>query len=68
MPISIVKMTGPAVNKTFSRFLTSRQTHEKLQCLCENLKTNNFCKTAVLKKNMNRKLKLHSSKDSTEKN
>ena len=27
--------------------VTSRQTHEKLQCLYENLMLNNFCKTAV---------------------
>ena len=27
--------------------VTSRQTHEKLQCLYENLMSNNFCKTAV---------------------
>ena len=30
--------------------LTSRQVHEKLQCLYENLMSNNFCKTAVLNK------------------
>ena len=30
--------------------LTSRQTCEKLQCLYENLMSNNFRKTAVLKK------------------
>ena len=46
----------------FDAFLTSRQTREKLQCLYENLMSNNFGKTrtAVLKKNMNCKLKLHS--------
>ena len=31
-------------------FLTSRQTREKLQCLHENLKSNNFRRTAVLKR------------------
>ena len=30
--------------------LTSRQLREKLQCLYENLVSNNFCKMAVLKK------------------
>ena len=39
---------------------------EKLQCLSENLMSNNFLRTAVLKKNMNCKLKLI-PKDSTEK-
>ena len=34
----------------FDAILTSRQTREKLQCLYENLMSNNFCKTAVLKK------------------
>ena len=34
----------------FDAILTSRQTREKLQCLYENLKSNNFCRTAVLKK------------------
>ena len=47
--------------------LPSRQTHEKLQCLYENRISNNFRKTAVLKKNVICKLKLHSYKDSTEK-
>ena len=40
--------------------LTGRQPREKLQCLYENLMSNNFRKTAVLKKNMNCKWKLHS--------
>ena len=45
----------------FDAILTSRQTREKLQCLYENLMSNNFRKTAVLKKKyMNFKLKLHS--------
>ena len=34
----------------FDPILTSRQTREKLQCLYENLMSNNFHKTAVLKK------------------
>ena len=33
----------------FDAILTSRQTREKLQCLYENLMSNNFRKTAVLK-------------------
>ena len=34
----------------FDAILTSRQTREKLQCLYENLMSDNFRKTAVLKK------------------
>ena len=34
----------------FDAILTSRQTREKLQCLYENLISNNFRRTAVLKK------------------
>ena len=34
----------------FDAILTSRQTCKKLQCLYDNLKSNNFRKTAVLKK------------------
>ena len=34
----------------FDAILTSRQRCEKLQCLYENLMSNNFRKTAVLKK------------------
>ena len=34
----------------FDAMLTSRQTLEKLQCLYENLMSNNFRETAVLKK------------------
>ena len=34
----------------FDAILTSRQTREKLQCLYENPMSNNFNKTAVLKK------------------
>ena len=40
--------------------LTSRQPHEKLQCLCQNLMSNNFRNTVVLKRIMNFKVKLHS--------
>ena len=40
--------------------LKSRQPPEKLQCLYENLMSNNFRKTAFLNKNMNCKLKLRS--------
>ena len=34
----------------FDAILTSRQKREKLQCLYENLMSNNFRRTAVLKK------------------
>ena len=45
----------------FDSILMSRPTHEKLQCLYGNLMSNNFRKTAVMKKSvMNCKLKLHS--------
>ena len=40
--------------------LTRQQPHEKLLRLYDNLMSNNFCKTAVLKKNLNCKLKPHS--------
>ena len=40
--------------------LTSRKPREKLLYLYENLMSNNFRKTAVLKKKMNCKLKLYS--------
>ena len=43
----------------FDAILTSRQTCEKLQCLYENLMSNNFHRTAVLKHNMDCKLKIH---------
>ena len=46
--------------KVFDAILTSRQPREKLLCLYENLVSNSFRKTAVLKKNMNFKLNLHS--------
>ena len=36
--------------KVFDAILTSRRTREKLQCLYENLMSNNFRGTAVLKK------------------
>ena len=44
----------------FDAILTIRQTPEKLQSLYENLMPNDFRRTAVLKKNMNCKLKLRS--------
>ena len=44
----------------FDPILTSRQPREKLQCLYESLMSSNFRKTAVLKRNMICKLKLHS--------
>ena len=47
--------------------LTSRQTREKLQCLYENLMSNNFRRTAVLKKISIVNLSF-TPKDSTEKN
>ena len=34
----------------FDAIFTNRQTREKLQCLYENLMSNNFRKTALLKK------------------
>ena len=42
----------PTINlvTVFDAILTSRQMLEKLQCLYENLKSNNFHRTAVLKK------------------
>ena len=36
----------------FDAILTSRQMGKKLQCLYENLMSNHFCKTAVLKKKL----------------
>ena len=44
----------------FDAILTSRQTREKLQWFYENLMSNNFRRTAVLKNNMICKLKLYS--------
>ena len=45
----------------FDAILTRRQKREKLQCLYENLVSNNFRRITVLKKKkMNCKLKLHS--------
>ena len=46
--------------KVFDAILTTRQTREKLQCLDENLISNNFRRTAFLKKKMICKRKLHS--------
>ena len=39
--------------------LTSRQPRDKLQCLYQNLMSNNFRNTVVLKRIMNLKVKLH---------
>ena len=54
-----------------SRFSTpslqSRQTSEKLPCLYENLMSNNFRRTAVLKKYILVSNKSFTPKDSTEK-
>ena len=52
----------PAIDlvTVFDAILTSRKTRDKLQLLYENLMSNNFHRTAVLKKNMICKLKLHS--------
>ena len=44
----------------FDAVLTNREMREKLQCLYENLMSNNFRRTGVLKENINCKLKLHS--------
>ena len=44
----------------FDAIWTSRQPREKLQCLYENLRSNNFRKTALRNKTMNCKLKLQS--------
>ena len=54
----------------FDAILTSRQTREKLQCLYENLMSNNFRRTAVLKKKKKKNCKLLSftPKDSIENN
>ena len=43
-----------------SSFKSALSLCEKLQCLYENLTSNNFRKTAVLKKSINCKLKLQS--------
>ena len=48
--------------------LTNRQPRKELQCLNENLMSNKFRRTAVLKNNMNCRLKLLTPKHSTEKN
>ena len=44
--------------QVFDAILTSWQTSKKLQCLDENLMSNNFRKAAVVKKKMTSKLKL----------
>ena len=45
-----VKKFSIGLITVFDAILTSRQTREKLQCLHKNLMSNNFRKTAVLKK------------------
>ena len=47
---AITRLGGIDLVTVFDAILTSRQTREKLQCLYENLMSNNFRKTAVLKK------------------
>ena len=57
--ISVVEQLIDLVT-VFGAILTSGQTREKLQCLYEKLRSNNFRRTAVLKKKMICKLKLDS--------
>ena len=69
----MVKTQGRYVVKidlvtVFDAILTRRQTSEKLERLYENLMSNNFRRTAVLKKNINCKLKFHSYGFYSEKN
>ena len=58
--IKVVRPTQQIIDvvKVFDAILTSRPMCEKLQCLYENLMSNNFLKIAVLKKNKTGKLKL----------
>ena len=49
-PIVIIKGLIIDLVTVFDAILTSGQTREKLQCLYENLMSNYFRKTAVLKK------------------
>ena len=58
--LMVIRLNLIGLITVFDAILTSRQPREKLQCLYENLMSNNFRKTAILKKNMNCKLKLHS--------
>ena len=44
------KWSPIALVTVFDAILTSRQTREKLQCLYENLMSNNFRRAAILKK------------------
>ena len=44
------KIVNKRLNRPFHAILTSGQTREKLQCLYENLMSNNFRRMAVLKK------------------
>ena len=50
IPSFLLLVHGIDLVTVFDAILTSRQTREKLQCLYENLASNNFRKTAVLKK------------------
>ena len=56
----VIRLNLIGLITVFDAILTSRQPCEKLQCLYENLMSNNFRKTAILEKNMNCKIKLHS--------
>ena len=49
--IGLYSVLSPLIDlvTVFDAILTSRQTREKLQCLYENLMSNNFRRTAVLK-------------------
>ena len=58
--LMVIRLNLIGLITVFDAILTSRQPREKLQCLYENLISNNFRKTAILKKNMNCKQKLHS--------
>ena len=51
--LAVLKNNKIDLVTVFDAILTSRQTCEKLQCLYENLMSNNFHTTAVLKKNIN---------------
>ena len=51
--LAVLKNTKIDLVTVFDAILTSRQTCEKLLCLFENLMSNNFRTTVVLKKNIN---------------
>ena len=48
--LSYFKALSIELVMVFNAILTSRQTRERLQCLYENLMSNNFGKTAVVKR------------------